>query len=357
MTAVAGVVLSGLGCSGSGGVRGEALASQRGEAAVAGWALRGFEVSPYFDEQVVSYVFDPDVLIHINAPAAARLDPGKPVLLVLYALPNGNTTAQTIGKRLHEGDDWHYAIQHIGAQTRCLREAMEDVTVVVAYLEARGRSWPTWRRTHEESGAKLVAAVESIKSRLREAIPDAAIRVCLNGHSGGGSMIFGYLNECGGVPGDVERVCFLDSNYGYSDDERHGDMLIEWLRRGGRRQLVVLAYDDREITLDGKKVVGPTGGTYRATHRMLDRFKGEVELTETRDGDFTCQRGMDGRIDIRVHGNPANKILHTALVGDMNGFIHSLTVGTPLEDKVAPFGGPVAYERWIQDEGPTTQAN
>jgi len=34
------------------------------------------------------------------------------------------------------------------------------------------------------------------------------------------------------------------------------------------RRLVVIAYDDRNITLDGKPVVGPTGGTYRATERM-----------------------------------------------------------------------------------------
>ena len=38
------------------------------------------------------------------------------------------------------------------------------------------------------------------------------------------------------------------------------------------RRLIVLAYDDREIMLDGKKVVGPDGGTFRATGRMRDAF-------------------------------------------------------------------------------------
>jgi len=35
------------------------------------------------------------------------------VLLVFYALPNGNSIEQTVGKNLKEGDDWHYNIQHI----------------------------------------------------------------------------------------------------------------------------------------------------------------------------------------------------------------------------------------------------
>jgi hypothetical protein len=51
-----------------------------------------------------------------------------------------------------------------------------------------------------------------------------------------------------------------------------------------------------------------------------------------------------------VHPNPENKILHTALVGDMNGLLHVATLGTPHESDWGTFGGPRAYTKWIQPE-------
>ena len=59
----------------------------------------------------------------------------KPALLILFALPNGNTTAQTMGKKMVAGDDWHFDIQHIRAQTAFLREVLPNKNIVVAYLE------------------------------------------------------------------------------------------------------------------------------------------------------------------------------------------------------------------------------
>jgi len=57
----------------------------------------------------------PGTRILINAPLTGFSDDDR-VLLVIYALPNGNTIEQTTGKRLKEGDDWHFDIQHIGAK-------------------------------------------------------------------------------------------------------------------------------------------------------------------------------------------------------------------------------------------------
>jgi hypothetical protein len=45
--------------------------------------------------------------------------------------------------------------------------------------------------------------------------------------------------------------------------------------------------------------------------------------------------------------------LHTALVGEMNGLLQGLTLGTTLEDKWGQFGGPRAYTKWIQKDPPT----
>jgi hypothetical protein len=47
-----------------------------------------------------------------------------------------------------------------------------------------------------------------------------------------------------------------------------------------------------------------------------------------------------------VHSNPENRILHTALVGEMNGLLQVLADGTDIA--WGKFGGPRAYEKWIQ---------
>ena len=82
------------------------------------------------------------------------------MLLIFYALPNGNTTGQTIGRLLKPGDDWHFDIQHIGAQTRFLRTLVTNRTIVIAYLEAESRAGP--------HGAGSMATAPSRNPRQRE---------------------------------------------------------------------------------------------------------------------------------------------------------------------------------------------
>ena len=101
------------------------------------------------------------VRVVINEPEAQT---SKPVLLVLYALPNGSTIEQTVGKRIQPGDDWHFDIQHIGAQTRFLREKIADRNLVVAYLENDLKSWPAWRRKHGDAG--IPAILDVIRKRF-----------------------------------------------------------------------------------------------------------------------------------------------------------------------------------------------
>lgn len=308
--------------------------------------LPGFKTEPYFNEQIKTYTFDPDVRIHIIAPPEYQFDSRKPTRLILYALPNGNTIEHTIGKKIVQGVDWHYGIQHIGAQTRRLREIITDENIVVAYLEAKSKSWPLWRRKHSNSGSLIKQIVESVKSQL----PVANVKITLSGHSGGGSFIFGYLNSLPHIPDEIGRISFLDSNYSYSDEEKHGDKLIEWLKRSSQHFLSVICYDDRNVRFNGKLIVGPQGGTYRKTYKMIERLQKEIPLTRTDENELTRYRGLNGRIDIIIHNNPENKILHTVLVGDMNGFIQAMTSGTQYENKVAIFNGPIAYEKWIQSD-------
>ena len=305
--------------------------------------LPGFTQSPHFDEQVRTFTYEPEVAVHINAPAANAYDPRRPTLLVIYALPNGNTTAQTIGCREEPGLDWHFNIQHIGAQTRRLRELRPEVNLVVAYVEAGGKSWPAWRQKQTDSGERIVALVD----QLRATFPDARTTVALTAHSGGGSFLFGYINAVERIPDWIERIVWLDANYGYSDEARHAEKLLEWLQGSPRHYAGVVAYDDREIVANGKKVVGPNGGTYRRTQEMITRFEALAALTCVDREDRTSCRALDGRLDIQLFKNPENKILHTVLV-EKNGFLHALLFGTPLADAGGVLFADPTYTAWIQ---------
>ena len=249
-----------------------------------------------------------------------------------------------------EGRDWHFDIQHVAAQIRRLREIDADEDIVLAVVQSPKLAWPAFRQAEKNAG-------EIIKGIVQESSQTAGTnRIVLSGHSGGGSFIFGYIDAVEEIPAAIERIVFLDANYSYSNDKKHGDKLLAWLRGDAGRHLVVIAYDDREITLDGKKVVSDTGGTFRASQRMIDRFSRDIALSDDTRGPFIHRAGLDGRIEFFIHPNPEKKILHTALVGEMNGLLHGLTLGTPLEEKWGHFGGPRAYTKWIQRNPPTEKS-
>jgi hypothetical protein len=283
-----------------------------------------------------------EVRISLNFPRNVDDGRNREVMLILYALPNGNTIEQTMGRKVVDGVDWHFGIQHIAAQTRYLRRLLIGQNVAIAYLEARGLSWPRWRRAHQDGGAIIRRIVDT----LRAVAGGANVRVALSGHSGGGSFLFGYINACDSLPPYIERVSFLDSNYGFNDDEGHTAKLLAWLRGNGARVLSVVAYDDRNIVLDGKLVVGPEGGTYRRTIEMARCFGRESDIHETRKDSLLVFDGMGGQVEFVIHENPENAILHTRLIGDMNAFLHAMTLH---RDLVIPLGGPVVYGEFVAE--------
>ena len=306
--------------------------------------LPGFHVSPYFAEQVAEENTPEGIHLLFNAPSVSRLDSARPTRLIFYATPNGNDIAQTMGSALAPGTDWHFDIQHIAAQTRRLREVDTRENIVLACVCADGRSWPAWRQKHADNAALIRALVENARKR----IPGAPVRVTLSGHSGGGSFMWAFLNSSPAIPDYVDRIAFLDANYSYSNKEGNGDKLLAWLGSDASLHLVVLAYDDRNITLNGKLVVGPDGGTYRASRRMLDDFGKQTAFTQEKQGVFDQAEGIQGQCLFLIHRNLENKILHTALVGEMNGFLMAMTQGTPEAKQWGVFGGPRAYMAWVQ---------
>ncbi len=309
--------------------------------------LAGFSAVGPYDEQEREGTFTPNVRYLVNAPPADDFREREPLDLILYALPNGNTIEQTAGKRRGPGVHWRYDIQHIAAQTRWLRRAMPEKNIAVAYLEAEQKSWPAWRRETPRADERIA----ELTRFLGTLFPNPEVSCHLASHSGGGSLMWGYLNAHETLPSELERMAFLDSNYSFSVEQEHGDKLVKWLKASPEHTLVVLAYDDREVMLDGKKVVSDTGGTWRATERMIGRLEQDFPLEESEDGPFLVY--THPRIDIRLHRNPDNKILHTALVGDMNGYIHAMTVNTGAAPKADAPGSPRIYTQLI-DGGPFT---
>jgi hypothetical protein len=242
--------------------------------------------------------------------------------------------------------DWQFDIQHVAAQIRKTRDIDKRENIVVACIAPDGRSWPAWRQRHPNN----VQLIRELVDRILKRVPGATVRVALTGHSGGGSFMFGFIEGGASIPEYVERIGFLDANYSFDDAEGHAEKLKAWLAGDAARRLVVLAYDDRRITLNGKLVVSETGGTYRASHRMIDSLGKDKPFTEILDkaGVFERYESVDAHAVFIIDKNPGNKILHTALVGDMNGLLMALTFGTPEASKWGSFGGPRAYTAWIQ---------
>jgi hypothetical protein len=307
--------------------------------------LPGFKPSGIFNEQQMVIENDPpDTRILVHAPLKG-FGPRERVLLVFYALPKGNTIEQTFGKKMKEGDDWHFNIQHIGAQTRFLRSILKNRTVVVAYLETKPKSWPAWKAQTPAFSTRAKQIVDNIKTIFQPWNPE----VVLNGHSGGGRFIFSYLDSLDKIPSDVVRIAFLDSDYGYEDDP-YGSLLLNWLT-SGKKFLCTLAYNDSVAMYQGKPVVSPTGGTWYRSRLMLKYLSGSIPFKTTGKDSLIRNEALKRRVEIILKPNPEGKILHTVQV-ERNGFIHSMLSGTMAEEKKYTYFGQRVYDTWIANEVP-----
>jgi hypothetical protein len=272
-------------------------------------------------EKLTSQVLEPGIRTVASEPA--KLEPGKPLLLVFYALPNGNTIEQTMGRTAAPNLDWHYQIQQIAAQTRRARQILSTPNIVVIYLQAQNRSWPTWRRQHSDNAQMIGQLVDFFRAKYQEYNQEIA----LTAHSGGGSLVFGFINGYNEIPQWVERIALLDADYAYDEEtSHHGTKLWDWLKNSPSHVLAVAAYDDRYVTFNGKRIVSESGGTYGRTTLLASFLSSRTELTSETVGQFIRHDGLEGRIDIRIHMNPERKILHTVLV-ERNGFLFALLAG------------------------------
>lgn len=307
-----------------------------------GFQLSGFVTSPYFNEQVSSFHFNPDVRIFINAPPVEQFRISNPTKLILFALPNGNTIEQTIGKQLLEGDDWQFDIQHIGAQTRFLRQHLPNYNLIIVFLEASQKSWQLWKSKHQNN----TTIIDSLVSYLTDLFLDYRPSIVLTGHSGGGSFTFGYLDEVKEIPKNIERISFLDSNYGY--DNKYGPLIVNWLNKSEEHFLSVIAYNDSAALYNGKPVVSEKGGTWFRSKMLKEYLDDYFDFTTEENDEFITYTALNSRVKIILKKNPDRLILHTVQV-ELNGFIQSILSGTKLEDVGYKYYSERAYSQFIQD--------
>jgi hypothetical protein len=305
--------------------------------------LPGFKATGIFDEQEININNRwENVRININAPLKFS-SKGK-TYLICFALPNGNTIEWTQGKKMKQGDDWHFNIQHIAAQTRYVRNLDKRNTYIVAYFMAVQKSWPTWKRTTPNSIHLIRNMIDSTLYLFKSYSP----RIVLNGHSGGGSFIFGFLDSVEEIPENIDRIAFLDSDYGY-EDEMHANKLINWLNRNNMNKLVVLAYNDSVVIYNGKPLVSPTGGTWYRSRLMQKKLSESFRFSTVSDTALITHKALNGRILFKLKENQGKLIYHTEQV-ERNGYILSLLSGTRFDRKMhfTYFGGR-AYEKYIAD--------
>lgn len=268
-----------------------------------------------------------------------QIDPAKSTKIILFALPNGNTTAQSYGRKLNTGDDWHFDIQHIGAQTSFIREVDQHTNYIIVYVENTLKSWPAWRKKVQDDN-RINKIVDSIYQKYTKYNP----KLILTCHSGGGSFILGYLNSLPQIPTYIDRIGFLDATYGYESD-LHKEKLITWLKTKNK-SLQVISYNDSVVVYNDKPLVSPTGGTWFRSQVMIKDLQAEFNLKKLDLLDRFNWSDRRNLIDFTLIKNPEAKIYHTVLV-EKNGFIHLIFNGTSFSQKSYKFWEDRVYSDFI----------
>lgn len=308
--------------------------------------LPGFGVSPFLNEQILEFNYQPQVKVTINAPSPQDFNPDKKVMLIFYALPNFNNTAETIGKKIADNINWRYSIQQIGAQTRFLRQQRKNYNIITVFVETEQLSWPWWSSLHNNGDNIILGLVDSVQNIFR----NYEVETVLDGHSGGGRFIFGYINSVSEIPNNIKRIAFLESDYYYENVSGHGDKLINWLKDSDDHFLNVISYDDRDVLEDGKPLQSASNSSYDKTNLMKKKFETKFDFNLETDSAFAVYNkytALNDRLQIIMVENPKKIILHTVIV-ERNGFIQSINSGTKFEGKDYVFMGEHAYDKWIQ---------
>ncbi len=289
--------------------------------------------------RIDSFYCNGDIKITIDKPMDFLAN--KKTIITFFALPNGNSTEQTMGKKMLPGDDWHFDIQHIRAQTKFIRRQLPNKNFVVIYLENNYKSWPSWKQKHPGFKKEIPRLVDSLAELIR-----AKHKVIyLNGHSGGGSFIFGWLAGVEQIPEYIKRISFLDSDYGY--DSSYYPKFKNWLQQVKGASLNVFAYNDSIALYNGKPVVSATGGTWYRSHLLLSHLQKDFSFSQTITDSLIIYKSENSRVQFYFKLNMNQGIYHTQQV-ELNGFIHSVLCGTKKDSKKYSYYSSRAYADLIE---------
>jgi hypothetical protein len=149
------------------------------------------------------------------------------------------------------------------------------------------------------------------------------------------------------IPSSVEKIVFLDSNYGYVDS-LHKNKISRWLSSGKNKQLMILAYNDSIVIFNGKPLVSATGGTWYRSKLMQRDLEEKFNFKKNADTSFINYRALKGRVRIHLKENPRGLIYHTVQV-EKNGFIYSMLYNTKYEGrKKFKYFGERVYGEFIE---------
>lgn len=291
------------------------------------------------EDRIDSFCIENGIKFTIDQPF--DFDKKRNTVIVFYALPNGNTTGQTMGKKIEAGDDWHYDIQHIRAQTRFLRKEMKKTNLFVIYLENNFKSWPAWKEKYNNYKLLLPRLLDSLTALIET---DKKV-VYLNGHSGGGSFIFGYLDGVQKIPDLVKRISFIDSDYGY--DSSYYPKISSWLQSDSKACLNVFAYNDSIALFNGKPIVSPKGGTWYKSHLLLHHLESDFNFKKKTTDSLITYISQSKQIQFFFKVNIDRGIYHTQQV-ELNGFIHSVLCGTKNDSRRYTYYGDRVYKNLIE---------
>jgi hypothetical protein len=246
-----------------------------------------------------------------------------------------------MGKKMQPGDDWHFDIQHIQAQTTFIRQQLKRMDIVVIYLENNYRSWPSWKQKHPGFRLEIPHLVDSLTGLVRARHKS----IYLNGHSGGGSFIFGYLAGVEKIPAQVKRISFLDSDYGY--DSSYYPKFRDWLKETNGATLNVFAYNDSVALYNGKPVVSATGGTWYRSQLLLKHLQDDFVFSQSKTDSLIIYKSVDKQVQFFFKQNFNRGIYHTQQV-ELNGFIHSVLCGTKKDSKKYRYYSARAYNHLLK---------
>ncbi|HEY6062094.1 MAG TPA: hypothetical protein VIV35_00695, partial [Chitinophagaceae bacterium] len=203
------------------------------------------------------------------------------------------------------------------------------------------KSWPAWKQKHPEFKIEIPRLIDSLAGSVK------ANRkvIYLNGHSGGGSFIFGYLAGVSSIPSSVKRISFLDSDYGY--DSSYYPKFKSWLQHTKGAALNVFAYNDSVALYNGKPLVSATGGTWYRSHLLLSHLQNDFSFTSSSTDSLLIYKSNNEQVQFFFKINLNRGIYHTQQV-ELNGFIHSVLCGTKKDSRKYSYYSTRAYAGLIE---------